>query len=159
MQDKKNLNISSIYNSTSLTKEQEKLLKEYTKKMDDDIMNQIYKISKDYSYYNDYDDWNTRITKTRTTEEVVPKSSYNNAVKERDVAKNEARDAKNVIDDLTTGNVDMQRALIKIDPHNIRYIKNPYVEIQLEAIMADSTAFHKIINPSQEAIDAYGFIK
>lgn len=159
MQDKKNLNISSVYNTSSLTKEQEKLLKEYSKKMDDDIMNQIYKISKDYSYYDDYDNWNTRITKTKSSEEVVPKSLYNNAIKDRDAAKNEASDTRKLIDDLTTANVDMQRALIKIDPHNIRFIKNPYVEIQLEAIMADSTAFHKIINPSQEAIDAFGFIK
>lgn len=148
---------NSSYISNNLTKEQEKILEAYSKKMDDDFMKEIYNMKKDYSYYDDYGSYKS--TGTTVKEDKISRSLYDSVVRERDQAKSEAREVRDAMDDMTAGNIDIQRALIKIDPHNIRFIKNPYVDVQLEAIMADSTCFSKIRNPSQEAIDAYGFVK
>lgn len=91
--------------------------------------------------------------------ETVSRSQYNKIVDDKHRAERQAKDAEDTINSVTEGNIDMQRALIQIDPHNIRYIRNPYVDIQLEAVMADSTCFHKIKNPAQEVIDMHKFVK
>ncbi len=67
--------------------------------------------------------------------------------------------AENLLHDLTDGNEALQRSLIQLDPENIRYIKKPYVTIQMEAITADPESYHCINNAAQEVIDAYRIIK
>lgn len=67
--------------------------------------------------------------------------------------------SEGLLEDLTTGNEVMQQALIDQDPMNIRYIKNPYVSIQLAAIAANPNSFEHIRNPSQEAVDTYRIVK
>jgi hypothetical protein len=126
--------------------------------MDDNIMKSIY--SDVQTIYDDSKStWYCDYETTRPIKDTVSRSQHNSVVKERDNARGEAAAAKNVIHALTDGNEEMQRALISTDPHNIQYIENPYVSIQLEAIMADSTCFLKIKNPAQEAIDMYRIVK
>ncbi|MCK9530994.1 MAG: hypothetical protein M0R77_10625 [Gammaproteobacteria bacterium] len=153
---------NALYNSswqTSVTTDQQiSLLKEISKKMDDNIMKSIY--SDVQTIYDDSKStWYCDYESSRPIKDTVSRSQHNSVVKDRDSAKEEAADAKNTIHALTDGNEEMQRALIKIDPHNIRYIENPYVSVQLDAIMADPNCFTKIKNPAQEAIDMYRIVK
>lgn len=120
------------------------VFKKYTHEYDDDMMIEIEKIF-DYA--------------TNSKPATVSKSDYNKAVQAKIEAESKAKAVMDTIHSVTEGNVAMQRQLIQIDPHNIQYIKNPYVDIQLEAIMADSTCFPRINNPSQEAIDMYRLVK
>lgn len=121
------------------------VIKQYSSKLDDDLYEEIVKTFNNVT--------------TSSAPATVKKSEHDRAVQAKHEAEAKAKAAADVIQAMTDGNVDAQRNLIQIDPHNIRYIKNPYVDIQLEAIMADSTCFPRIINPSQEAIDMYRLVK
>lgn len=121
------------------------VIKQYSDKIDDSIYEEVVKA---FDYHTS--------TKSVPT---VSQSEHKRVVEAKYKAESKAEDATNAIHAMTDGKIDVQRQLIQIDPHNIQYIRNPYVDIQLEAIMADSTCFPKINNPAQEAIDMYRLVK
>lgn len=131
--------------------------KYYQKKISKDIENSFYDTidssyktskypydSKEKIYKDEYERSKRELVKTQQI------------ARENDIR---ALEAENTLDILTDGNEPMQRALIQQDPENIRYIKKPYVSIQIEAITADPNCFNLINNPAQETIDTYRIIK
>lgn len=121
------------------------------------VIRQFYPSEKNLD--DDYS-WGTSINKSSLYESVSKSDSERNFLRQSNrelTAQKES--AEGALDKVTDGNEAMQRALIQIDPKNIRYIKKPYVSIQMEAITANPDSFHCINHAAQEVIDAYRIIK
>lgn len=107
-------------------------------------------------YFYDYDCGASDYSIPRS---VVSKAEYEALHKSKKQVEQRLIDAELTMARMTEGNETMQRSFIQADPRNIRYIKRPYITIQVEAITADPSCFNLITNPSQEAIDTYRLIK
>ena len=147
MINKKHLQETKEHCGDSYNKVHTSIVKKYSKEIDNHIWDNLISISTDYDSYG---------TKSVST---VSKQEYDKVVDAKHEAQQKVKHAQDTINELCEGNEVIQRQLIEIDPHNIRYIRNPYVNIQLEAIMADSKCFSRINNPAQETIDMYRIVK